>query len=1097
MATLPDPLDSHFSFAFDSMMEAIQEAVAASDFLLDRFYLPWEDVRRKRLGARESEAPRIFETVPGAVLFRHTDSFVPGRESNWRLLMVFLVGETPTAGIHKAALQEALRTIQAWGPAQGRQVRIMGPVFSGSAVSLRTVMENIWERGDAKFRIVSGTAMAPKSKEMLDRGEGGQSKHSTFHATVIPTDFVTRKLYEYFRDKLRAQPEEMAALIEANTAFGRSLSPKEPQEREKEKEDVSLPPPPRWILPYPMNLARVRTEYERNPVLVDPLSSVGPVVPQRGLDISLEEPEYARDAIPAQSLRITPASDDLMLSTILSDISRKRMRYVGLLGSDPMDKIFLARQISSYCPDVRLFTVGGFLFFAHPKIAPVLEGMIVAHTYPLFSESQLWTVPGPPARLYNFPDIVAAGTYNATLLLLNYDEGGTLNKAVRADVNANSSYGLPDAIWPNSESAPPLVDYAAPGRKPGEEAAPVVWLTAVGRGGFWPLKFYTIDAECDKDAVRAAKSYLHPYAPEATKPDKTHGYDKRPAIDLRMVLLVFATVFTLATAWRCIRVWSPRQTAAGQQAPPAAPFAVIGGVRQFFEGFGPSSHAALRWHQAFWVLMYFAVSLAAYSLLLVLSLVGMMTKWPLGLDWASAFVTLGICVITVIFLLGATTQVVGQLSARSQWLPALVWLLIANGATWVLVLFAPQSDTTPLLYFRAINLRSGISPVLPLAFLGGGLICVSVGQLKRLWLLDKRPRSAFAQRAGLGSAGVAMLERQLWRALIRPFVAVQRAWLAGLFGLFVFLPMLAVWSRYIPSFEGWWFDYLFLGLLALLYCWVFFAFLRFLVAWHYFRKLLRRLAWHPMNEAYGRLPEQVRRTLGGQFSGRLTTVTELEHLVERWRELCNAWSPPVLSQKGLAPQMVRSCWEKETADKRRIVFWRSKTWGLLRKASYQVLAVLEALWSRRSPLPSAKNEDRDAWIAKAEEFVAMQVVLFVRRVFLPLRSLLTLTTAGLLFMLMAIASYPFEPRRFLMLVLWSFLLAFVVLAITAFVQMNRDHVLSRIAGTPVDRLTLDVTFVKAVLTYGVLPILALLAAQFPDIGSFLFSWLDTTAKVFK
>jgi hypothetical protein len=50
----------------------------------------------------------------------------------------------------------------------------------------------------------------------------------------------------------------------------------------------------------------------------------------------------------------------------------------------------------------------------------------------------------------------------------------------------------------------------------------------------------------------------------------------------------------------------------------------------------------------------------------------------------------------------------------------------------------------------------------------------------------------------------------------------------------------------------------------------------------------------------------------------------------------------------------------------------------------------------------------------------------------------------------------------------------------AFIEMNRDPLLSHLNGTVPGRITWDKQFILRVILYGVIPVLALLGAQFPD-----------------
>jgi hypothetical protein len=57
-----------------------------------------------------------------------------------------------------------------------------------------------------------------------------------------------------------------------------------------------------------------------------------------------------------------------------------------------------------------------------------------------------------------------------------------------------------------------------------------------------------------------------------------------------------------------------------------------------------------------------------------------------------------------------------------------------------------------------------------------------------------------------------------------------------------------------------------------------------------------------------------------------------------------------------------------------------------------------------------------------------------------------------------------------------------------FAQMDRDAILSRITKTDPDKL--GTTFYLRVAQFGALPIIMLLASQFPSLNRYIFSWLQ-------
>lgn len=130
IATVSDPIDSQAGWLFDAQLEAIVGAIerkilvesagAESDadsgqlnYTRDRYVLPWNCVARAgerapgAAGGKRSVDPR---EIPGLVVFRN--------RNQKRLLLLFLIGETPTFGIHAIALSRAqgLRTHDADTP---------------------------------------------------------------------------------------------------------------------------------------------------------------------------------------------------------------------------------------------------------------------------------------------------------------------------------------------------------------------------------------------------------------------------------------------------------------------------------------------------------------------------------------------------------------------------------------------------------------------------------------------------------------------------------------------------------------------------------------------------------------------------------------------------------------------------------------------------------------------------------------------------------------------------------------------------------------------------------------------------------------------
>lgn len=100
IATVPDPIDSRLPNFFDSFAESIGSAAEAAHYTLDSFALPWMEANDGDQKRPPLWRQTLYDSVPGLILFRNPHEL--------ELLLIFLVGETPTTGIHKQAMFSAL-----------------------------------------------------------------------------------------------------------------------------------------------------------------------------------------------------------------------------------------------------------------------------------------------------------------------------------------------------------------------------------------------------------------------------------------------------------------------------------------------------------------------------------------------------------------------------------------------------------------------------------------------------------------------------------------------------------------------------------------------------------------------------------------------------------------------------------------------------------------------------------------------------------------------------------------------------------------------------------------------------------------------------
>ena len=395
---------------------------------------------------------QYYERVPGVILFRSiTDSR--------RLLVVFIVGETPTAGVHKAALKNALNQIQ---PACHRETptakceyifRLLAPSFSGSSESLVNAI-NSWKTRflRTKLVIVSGSATVIQ-KEAFE--QKFKNVAPTFDS-MVTGDSERLEAFKRFLAERGISSRHTAILTEGNTLLGaevreaiKKLYIEERKEKTPREESI-------LSLTYPLHISQLRSAAEKARAAAKETFQA-PMSRPKNLRLSLEEVGKAKDVVTNVSPFET-FSVELVLSNLLATISRENIRYVGISATDVRDQIFLVREIRERAPSAILFTFGADLLYLHSDVNLDFQGMLLVSSYPLFAINQLWANKGiEKARRLQFPDETSQGVYNAAVKLLAYP----------AKPENLLEYNLPFS---------------------GRADKPPLWLTAVGNNDLWPIR---------------------------------------------------------------------------------------------------------------------------------------------------------------------------------------------------------------------------------------------------------------------------------------------------------------------------------------------------------------------------------------------------------------------------------------------------------------------------------------------------------------------------------------------------------------------------------------------------------------------------------
>jgi len=493
-AAVPDPVHTHEALIFDRKIETIQSAAQSSGYLFARSWMPWDistHAESLDFTVRFSQSKLIeqVEALPGLMIFQKVD-----RRGAPKILFVFITGETSTGGFHIEQFENALKIRAAilQGVTQDdlefKTLRIFGPTFSGSLVSLNTILDANGKHQFDRIVIRSGSVSSDTAvsqfcglinKEWPDSKNGEARKDRPDFETMEVTDAYQEYYLDQFFDKREGLHFDLAVLSEDETAFGNQGQTTNEDDAAPTHADApsscNRAPAPKshnlLRLYYPRGIAHLRDAYQQNlKAQVD--SENGKLPPQNGLPLSLSVTGNDDDTVAPFSPLQTPLSQESILQAIVTTMRRAHAKVVVIRAGDPLDIVFLAHYLRQNYPQARLVTVGADLLMIHAFFDPRFHGILAVTSYPLLSGADFASSGAEPRLKRVFPDSYSIGDYNAFLSLL-----------------ASESF-TPDGQFPlaNYEQfgLPSFLEGENPKQRC-ETWRAHLWLTAVGRDGYWPV----------------------------------------------------------------------------------------------------------------------------------------------------------------------------------------------------------------------------------------------------------------------------------------------------------------------------------------------------------------------------------------------------------------------------------------------------------------------------------------------------------------------------------------------------------------------------------------------------------------------------------
>lgn len=485
IAILPDPLHTRLALTFDRGIETILQAAARKGYRFDRAILPWnrtpiqnsDDLTKRRETLKDQ---RDREEFPGLLIFRGLQGIRYKAP-----LFVFVVGETPTGGIRKAQFNKAVKIANEmrYSATTPERLLILGPTTSGALQSLNQELAVSKQVPDTtEIYIYSGTV----TDEHTIRAFGGDSHRHRHFASFLENDRFVRELFLQFVCHNGYPPDEVATLSESDTVYGLQRASAPPDE------PTMAPAPPKSIgactdaqasdsvvqLTFPREISYFRSAYQKQAQ-----SQSKPEVPaatSQNLTVDSEELGTDDDAALPYAGAQTPQSQESVMLGIVSQLQKRHVRFTLLYASDPLDQLFLAGYLRSKYPQGRVVITTPDLLLTSQE-NNLLRGVLGLSSYSLAAglADSLCPFPGPPVTHHDriFVSVSSVGMFNAAVALLDVIEPPARSPFPTPDSSPFgelSGYGTP--IFTESGGS---ASYC--------EARPLVWVTMLGRDGFWPV----------------------------------------------------------------------------------------------------------------------------------------------------------------------------------------------------------------------------------------------------------------------------------------------------------------------------------------------------------------------------------------------------------------------------------------------------------------------------------------------------------------------------------------------------------------------------------------------------------------------------------
>jgi hypothetical protein len=364
--------------------------------------------------------------------------------------------------------------------------------------------------------------------------------------------------------------------------------------------------------------------------------------------------------------------------------------------------------------------------------------------------------------------------------------------------------------------------------------------------------------------------------------------------------------------------------------------------------------------------------------------------------------------------------------------------------------------TQVFIWIRSANWLSGISPMLPLVFLGAAMYATTWLNLYRLAIastntdphlpqftspLQKLLPGSESLKTAENAADEVVLGRSLvgWRWLV--LLALPTVAMVVLFNI-------------RQSAEPIWWTWLVRVLLGMLILGMVHGLVLLVQLWRTTSRTLDQLAGHPVLDVLKGMQQELTAMVGLHAYAAAPRRDQVLACERAQFDALRRWAD---GQDRLLPQEAMEI--------------------------HRINALQDGItWA-------SENLNKNAW-PTGKKLVALEAVRALARRIAVIRALIGILTIDAFVLLMVTQIYPFQPHSLLSGLSWFLLLAVVIVSAWALVAMERDAVLSYASGSEPGKVTWDASFVLHLALFVGLPLAALVAAHFPEIGGPIFESLQ-------